>query len=106
MIRSQSGQRAMGIVMLLASLALMAYGWSYALDHGRVFILWLMAPPAFAVLGLGLVLFPMDVERLQREHGVDRVQSWAHLPTAWRVLLVFAAVAALANHFLITGRLL
>jgi hypothetical protein len=106
MIRSRSDQRALGVLMLLASLAIMVYAWSYAQERGHVFVLWLIALPAFAVLSLGLVFFPMDVERLQREHGVDRVQSWEQLPTAWRVLLVFAAVAALTNHFLVTGRLL
>ena len=106
MIRSQSGQRVMGALMMLASLALTVIGWSYAQEHGRVYTLWLLAPPAFAVLGLGLLAFPMDTERLQREHGVDRVQSWAQLPLVWRVLVGLGAVAALANHFLVTGRLI
>jgi hypothetical protein len=65
---------------------------------------WVQSPPAFAVIGLGIVLFPMDVQKLEREHGVDRVRRWDHLPTVWRVLVVVMFCAALANVYLVTGR--
>ena len=52
--------------MLLASLVITVQLHTRA--HGRVFALWVMAPPAFAVLSLGLVLFPIDTQRLKRVH--------------------------------------
>jgi hypothetical protein len=78
----------------------------YARTHDNVFALWLLAPPALAVISVGLLLFPMDVDALQRKHGVDRVQKWAQLPTAWRAIMVLAFAAAFANRYWFTGRLI
>jgi hypothetical protein len=47
----------------------------------------------FFVLGLGMILFPIDVDKLRAEHGVEKVQSFGQLPPAWKVVLV-AALAA------------
>lgn len=105
MISSQQGQRFVGLGILVVSLATLAYTWRYALSHEQIFVLWIVAPPALAVFSLGIVLFPMDVEKLKREHGVERVQSWSQMPWAWRGTLVLAGAAALANRYLMTGGL-
>ncbi len=93
----------MGAVMLVASLAVTVYAWYYGYTHGRVFSMWILIPPAFVMISIGLLLFPMDVDKLEREHGVDRVQEWKHLPTPWRVILALAFLAAVANHYFVTG---
>jgi hypothetical protein len=104
-VSSLLGQRGIGALMLIGSLAVLMYTWGYAPAHERIFLLWLLAPPALAVIGLGLLLFPIDVSALQRQHGVDRIQKWAHLPLAWRALMLLALVAALGNRYGLAGRL-
>ena len=105
MIRSQMAQRIAGVVLLAACVGLLAYTWGYAADHGRIRRLLIVVPPLVGVLSLGMILFPMDMEKLKREHGVERVQSWSHLPLVLRGLVVLAGAATLANYLLVTGRL-
>lgn len=106
MVRSMWGQRAIGAAVCALCTTLVAWHWMHPAQQAHVLRAGLFLLPAFAVMGLGLVLFPMDVERLQREHGSDRITRWAHLSSAWRVVLFVMLAAALANVYLATGKLL
>jgi hypothetical protein len=97
MITSTIGQRLAGLFLLLLGVGFTAYTWYVAL-HGEsysdkaagVF-------PVIVVAGLGLLLFPVNMEHLRAVHGVDKPQKLAHLPLAWKLLLPVALLAGLGN---------
>jgi hypothetical protein len=105
MVRSMWGQRAIGAIVCAVCTALIAWNWMHPALQAQELRAGLFLLPAFAVMGLSLVLFPMDVERLEREFGTDRITRWSQLPRVWRVLLFVMLAAAVANVYLATGKL-
>jgi len=96
-IESQFGQRLIGLLVLILGGGFTAWSWYTALTEGYYYRKAVALFPVFAVVGLGLLLFPIDVKRLQAEHGVRRPQSLAHYPLAWKVLFFVALAAGLGN---------
>lgn len=98
MIQSKAGQRLVGVLMTTLACGFTAWVWHTALTEGHyrkaaaVF-------PAFLVIGLGLVLFPIDVEKLKAEHGVEQIESLRQLPPAWWGVFLAALAAAFGNWY-------
>ncbi|MFL5512107.1 MAG: hypothetical protein ACJ8CN_06665, partial [Gemmatimonadales bacterium] len=93
MIQSKFGQRLVGALMLVLSGGFTARTWYAALEEGYYNPKAAAIFPALLVFGLGLLLFPIDVERLKAEHGVEKVESLDQVPPAWWGVLI-AALAA------------
>jgi hypothetical protein len=53
--------------------------------------------PVAAVMGIALLLFPIDKEELLAKHGVNRPQGFRHYPLSWKVLSVIAIAAGILN---------
>ncbi len=92
LVQSSAGQRAIGLLMLLACGGYTAWSWYTVLTEGYYYRLAVFFP-AFAVIGFGLLAFPIDVQR----YGGERPRSFGDLPPAWQWLFVLALVAALGN---------
>jgi hypothetical protein len=101
MIESKIGQRLVGVFMLALGAGFTAWSWHTALTEGYYYEAAVALFPAFAVIGVGMILFPIDVARLRAEHGVDKPQSLAHYPPVWKVLMVVALAVALGNWYAI-----
>ena len=71
--------------------------WYTAINEGYYYVKAAAIFPAFALLGLGMILFPMDMDRLKAEHGVDKPTSLAHYPLSAKLIIVLALVAGLGN---------
>ena len=97
MIESKIGQRLVGLLLLAVGGGFTVWSWYTALTAGYYYRNAVAFFPAFAVIGLGLLLFPLDVERLRAEHGVERPKKLAHYPPAWKVLFFAAVLAGLGN---------
>lgn len=104
MIESKIGQRVVGLFLLLVGGGLTAWSWYTAVNDGNYYRKAAALLPVVAVAGLGMLLFPIDMERLRAEHGVDRPQKLAHYPRAWKVLFVVAILAGLGNWLAISQR--
>ncbi len=102
MIRSKTGQRLGGLVMAAAAGGFTAYTWYLALTEGYYYRRAVAFFPAFLVIGIGLMAFPLDVDRFREQHGVDRPQSFAQLPTSWKILVFAAIGAGLVNWYAIS----
>jgi hypothetical protein len=102
MIESKIGQRLVGLVLLLLGGGFTTWSWHTAITEGHYSREEAAFFPLFALVGLGLLLFPIDMQRLRAEHGVDRPQKFAHYPLVWKVLCVAALIAALGNWLVIS----
>jgi hypothetical protein len=97
MIRSRRQQRFWGLCMAAVAIPLYISQWRWAMNTGdySLEIAGLLA--LLAVGGLGSTLFPIDYDRLQAEHGVDRIKVFRHLPKDRKVLFFVALVVGLAG---------
>ncbi|HEX5271683.1 MAG TPA: hypothetical protein VFW33_14395 [Gemmataceae bacterium] len=96
-LQTKGGQRVVGLLLFALGGGATAWSWYTALTAGYYYRKAVVAFPAFAVAGLGLLLFPIDADKLWAEHGVDRPQKFAHYPLSWKVLFVLALLAAVGN---------
>lgn len=99
MIRSKVGQRLVGVLLLAVAAGFTAWVWYTALTEGSYYRKAAAIFPAFVVIGLGMALFPIDVDKLRAKHSVEHIQSFRQLPLAWKVLLFVALVAGFGNWY-------
>jgi hypothetical protein len=102
MIRSQAGQRVLGLVFLIGGAFGTWWVWDVALTQGYYYTKFAILPPALGVAGLGILLFPIDYEWLMSEHGVDQPRSFHHYPLPLKIFLVLALVAGGLNWYLLS----
>jgi hypothetical protein len=102
MIKSKLGQRLVGLGLFLVGAGFVGWEWYTAFTEGTYSAKASAFFPAFTVLGLGLILFPIDTDKLKAEHGVEQIQSFRQAPPAWKVLIFAAIAAGLANWFAIS----
>jgi len=97
MITSKLGQQVVGLVLLIMGGGVTVWSWNAALTRGSYSREAVALSPGCAVLGLGLLIFPIDIEKFRAEHGVDRPRQFSDLPAAWKILVFLAIAAGLAN---------
>ncbi|MDB5292837.1 MAG: hypothetical protein JWL69_4078 [Phycisphaerales bacterium] len=96
-IRSILGQRLQGLFLVALSTPFIFYEWNLAANEGYYRIKAAVLFPAFAVGGLGLILFPIDYKRLKAEHGIDRIALFRQYPLSLRIWTFVTLAAALGN---------
>lgn len=97
MIQSKTGQRVVGLLFLLVSGGFTVYSWYTVIHEGYYHRAAAVLFPTMAVAGLGLLFFPIDYDRLRREHGVEELKKFAHYPPEWKILFFVALAAGLGN---------
>jgi hypothetical protein len=97
LVQSKIGQRIMGFFVFLLGSGFTAWSWYTALNDGYYYVKAAALFPVLAVVGLAAILFPIDVERLRNEHGVDKPTKFAHYPQEWKIVIVVAVAAGLGN---------
>jgi hypothetical protein len=97
MIKSKIGQRLVGLGVLAICAGFMAWSWHTAMNEGNFNRKAAIMFPAFAVIGLGMILFPIDVDRFRAERGVEKPESFAHLPRLWKLITVLAIATGFGN---------
>jgi len=103
-IESKIGQRVVGLILVVGGGLLIAWLWSRPFTGGRAEGMAAGVMPFVVVSALGMILFPLDVDRLRAEHGVSQLSKWRHCPTIWKVMFVFAGLAAVGNWFALSQR--
>lgn len=102
MIRSSRAQRLFGVFVVALGLFITRMTWQQATTTGRFTNLGVVGP-AFAMIGVASLLFPLDVEEFRARYGVDRIQRWSQLPTPWKVLVALGLVLSVGFFLLLSG---
>lgn len=95
MIESKPARKLAGLLMFVAGTAGTVWCWysmptEGPLDHYLAGVF-----PFLAIAGLGSFLFPIDLDCLRDEHGVDQPTMWSHLPISTKIFLVIGAVSGI-----------
>ncbi len=104
MIESKFGQRLSGVLLIVIGGLATAGVWRTALNDGYYFLSLVILMPSLAVMDLGPLLFPIDMDRLRADYGIDKPEAWEHYPLSWKIVIVLAVAAALANWYAIAWR--
>jgi hypothetical protein len=96
-IPTATARRLAGSFIALVSLFGTWTSWSQAVEHGRVLRAASMAAPAFAVIGIALVLFPgYREERIARGEDISQLQGYALITPRWWAVVALAVAAGVA----------
>lgn len=101
---SRGWQRVGGAAIVAVCLIGLAIQWQSAAETGTFRLGFAVALPAFAVLGLALVLIPgYREERAARGEDTSALDGMALITPRWWVVLVLGFAAGLANAFLLSA---
>lgn len=97
-------RRAVGLGIMAASAWMTSLAWTQARREGQFSLAGALLGPAFAMIGLGLVLFKgYRQERLERGEDISQLQGMDLLTPRWKGVLAAAGLAAAANLALLKG---
>lgn len=100
---SRGRQRAGGLGLLLLGLAMTGWEWKTALGEGYYYPKAAVLFPGFAVLGLGLLLFPgYREERLARGETLEGLEGARLLTARWWGVLGVALAVGFAHGWLLS----
>jgi len=98
-------QRLGGILIALIGAAFTYWEWRQAFTTGTYHPKAAMLFPAFATLGIGLLIFPMSKEDLLAKYGVEKPRSPRHYPLGLKFFLGLALIVGALDWALISGTL-
>jgi hypothetical protein len=97
------GQRIVGLLLLALGAGGTAWSW-YDVLHGGLYVPKQVACfPLFGVLGLALLLYPVDMQKFRDQHGVDRPTRLEHYPPSWRIMIALALTAGVCNYLAVVN---
>ena len=89
-------------MIALASIIFVAWSWFTAVNLGFFYLRAILIFPAFAVVGIALILFPgYKEERLARGEDISRLKGPALITARWWIVLAVGFVATAINYWLI-----
>ena len=101
-IRSLTKQRLLGLLLFVLGFSLTAWFWISGLSNGYIYINASMLFPAFMIMGIGFLLFPIDPMEMKKKWGVDKIESAGQIPGIWWVILAISIVIGIGNYFILS----
>ena len=98
-IRSKRSQRILGLLLFVLGLAITAWIWKSGISQNYILINASMLFPAFMVMGLGLLFFPFDSEKLKEKWGDDKIESVGQVPGIWWIIIAISILIGIVNYF-------
>lgn len=97
-------RRLVGLGIAAGGVFMTRLAWIQATRDGSFSNLGAMGGPAFAAIGLGLVLFKgYRQERLERGEDISQLEGLALLTPRWKAVLGVALLAGLGNFGRLSG---
>jgi hypothetical protein len=101
---SRQQERFGGIFIATMGAILTVWNWQSALSDGRFYVKAAMLGPAFAVIGLGLVLFPgYKTERIERGEDISQLTGAALITPRWWGILAISLGSGFLNLAMLKG---
>jgi hypothetical protein len=99
--RSRFGlkQRAVGLLLVVLFGPAIYLVWRSALAGGHYSPTAAALLPVVAIVGLGLALFPVDIDGMREEAKVFGDRFAPHVPLIWQYILLAAVLAGLGNWY-------
>jgi ABC-type Fe3+-siderophore transport system permease subunit len=104
MFSKRHKQQLFGLFLLLLGAVFTAWCWYTALYCGYYYPKASMLFPAFAVVGMGIILFPgYREERIARGEDVTRLSGMKLITLRWWIILIIALMTGGVNWFLLSS---
>ncbi len=94
---TKATQRVAGLLLIALGVGTTVWLWGDALEKGSFLVKLALLPPIMVTMGLAMLLFPIDKDRLLAEHGVESVTNLSHYPPAWKVLMVLGVLGGIGD---------
>jgi len=103
-VRSLTKQRILGLVLFILGLSLTAWFWLRGMSDGYIYINASMLFPAFMIMGIGFLLFPIDPRAMKKKWGVEKIESVAQIPGIWWIILILSIIVGIGNYFILSSQ--
>lgn len=94
-------QRVAGLFISVIGFGFTYWMWLTAIEDGTYRVFPSMVFPGFAIVGLGVMLFPFNTQELKEKYGVEKPQNIKQWPPVWWVIVPVAIIAGLANRYVL-----
>jgi hypothetical protein len=96
-IESTTGQRIFGLIFGVGGAGATVWIWSGVVKGEGFRMFAAVMFPVFAVLGLSMMFFPIDVAAQRWKYGTAKPRTWNEFPLAMKVAFVLAVLAGVGN---------
>ena len=103
-VRSLTKQRIRGLRLFLLGFSLTAWFWVSGLSKGYIYINASMLFPAFMIMGIGFLFFPIDPTVMKKKWGVDKIENAGQIPGVWWIILAISIVIGIGNYFILSSQ--
>ena len=103
-VRSLTMQRILGLILFVLGLSLTLWFWVRGVSQGYIYINASMLFPAFMVMGIGFLAFPIDPRVMKEKWGVEKIESVGQIPGIWWVIIALSIVIGIGNYFILTSQ--
>ena len=103
-VRSLTKQRILGLILFILGLSLTLWFWVRGVSQGYIYINASMLFPAFMIMGIGFLAFPIDPKALKEKWGVEKIESVGQIPGIWWIIIALSIVVGIGNYFVLTSQ--
>jgi hypothetical protein len=101
---SRRMERLGGLFIATMGTLLTGWNWYLALAEGRFYLNAALLGPAFAIIGLGLILFPgYRNERIERGEDISQLSGAALITPRWWGIMAISLGSGLINLAVLKG---
>jgi len=102
-ISSLTKQRILGLLLFLLGLSLTVWFWVRGVSGGYIYINASMLFPAFMIMGIGFLIFPIDPMVMKKKWGVEKIENVGQIPGIWWIILILSILIGIGNYFLLSS---
>jgi hypothetical protein len=95
-------QQTLGFILTVLEIGVTIYLWHEVIVRCSYPVKVMFFAPALAVIGIGLIFFPIDHAYLEKKYQVERI-SFSQYPVVWRYLLLLSLFVGLANSIILSN---
>jgi len=103
-VRSLTMQRIFGLFLFVLGLSLTLWFWTRGVSQGYIYISASMLFPAFMIMGIGFMAFPINPRVMKEKWGVEKIESVAQIPGIWWVIITLSILIGIGNYFVLSSQ--